>query len=563
MTTDEVAPTKYINALSEILSSLRLKDVLDAIVLQYAHLTEAGKVAVFLADNQGKAFRLMAAKGYSELSMQQMKEISFNDEGIFAEILKKRLPVVLKLGSQFSGFNKAVFERERSTNQAAFPLVAAGLIVGAIVIDSNVPILLNDSQAWESINTITALGIANAIIFGRSEYERERLNTLYKILSAFQDNALNLNQVLQKTADAALVLANTPYCAVLLHERENSSFALAAFKGFDGASLLEFDLVGSNTLAAAAFSQGQRLFAGKNGQEAGGIPKAMGGGLFRSILALPLTNEGNKIGILEVFSTDEEAFNSEQIDLLEALTNQASKAIQLAQEHESTVLQVARDPHTGLLNRFHFNSALKTEIERSNRHNHLLALLLIDIDYLSRINDRLGQEIGDETIAKIAKLIKDTLREIDLIYRFGGDQFAVILPETSRNEAEIVVNRLREKIKKIVIPNVGAITVSIGMATYPEHGKEAEEVIAVTEHALYLAKYQGRDRLVVPQVLGGQTEANSWLELAKYAKQAVSAERRERAKSHLSSSADYANWLLKIKNTVQPTPIKKDQVPFP
>ncbi len=563
MTTEQAIQTKHLNALAEIMSSLRLKDVLDAAVVQFAQLSQANKVAVFLADNQSKNFRLMASKGYSELSLQQMKLVPFNGDGILADVVNDRKPTVLKLGSHINGFNKAVFEREHSVNQAALPLATADLLIGAILIDSNGLILLDDIEIWRLTTNLSAIAIANAIIFGRSEYERERLNTLYKILSAFQVSALNLNQVLQKTADAALVLANTPYCAILLCEKDKPDLSLAAFKGFDGSSLINFDLSVSNTLAGCALAEGKTKQLGKNEQNVSVLPKAMGGETFRSAVALPLIGEGKKIGVLEVFSIDDGAFQSEQLELLEALVVEASSAVALSQKHETAIAQMKHDPHTGLLNRFYFQSALKAEIERSNRHNHQLSLLLIDIDYLSRVNDRFGEEKGDEVIAKIAKVIQSTLREIDLVYRFGGEEFAVVLPETPRKDIGIVLERLREKINKLAVSDIGTISVSMGVSTYPDHSRDAKELEDLAELALYLAKYQGRDRVIeapIPTV-GGDT--NTWIELAKYAKQAVSAERRERAKSHLSSSADYANWLLKMKNSSKKNIVKKDQVPLP
>ncbi len=187
---------------------------------------------------------------------------------------------------------------------------------------------------------------------------------------------------------------------------------------------------------------------------------------------------------------------------------------------------------------------------------------MIDIDYLSRINDKFGEEKGDETIAKIARVITGTLREIDLVYRFGGEEFVVILPETSRKDTTVVIERLKEKIKNTLIPEAGTVSVSIGVSTYPDHSKDPGRLLEMAELALYLAKYQGRDRFVEVPVSSGAADINSWVELAKYAKQAVSAERRERAKSHLSSSADYSNWLLKIKASSKKSAVKKEQVPI-
>ena len=288
----------------------------------------------------------------------------------------------------------------------------------------------------------------------------------------------------------------------------------------------------------------------------------MGGGVFRSALALPLKYDDKNLGVLELFSTDEAAFQTEQIELLEALANQASNAIHTAKSHESVMGKTVYDPHTGLLNRIHFQTALKAEIERSQRHGHHFALWLIDLDYLSQINDRLGEGKGDEVIVKIAQSVKESLREIDLIYRFGGEQFAVILPETPRETVPIIVERLREKVKNTLIPDVGTITISLGISTYPTHSKNAAELIDLAEQALFIAKYKGRDRSVEAPIATSGVDTNAWVDLAKYAKQAVSLERRERAKTHLSSSADYANWLLKIKSGTKKSTIKKDQVPL-
>ncbi len=563
MTTDQETSLKYVNAMVAILSSLRLKDVLDATVLQYAHLAQVNKVAVFLADNQGKFFRLMAAKGYSEFSLQHMKLVRFNAEGILSEILNRKAPVMLKLKEQFSGFNKTVFEKEQSVNQVALPLNFNGLLIGAILIDSSMPLALSDKEMWQLITKLTASAIANAIIFGRSEYERERLSTLYTTLATFQTSVLNLTQVLQRTADAALVLGNTPYCAILLAEQDEKAFRLAAFKGLDGASLSEFDLAYENTFAGKALSEGktQQLKRGLTGMV--GMPKAMGGVLFLSILAFPLIYNGKKLGVLEIFSIDEGPFQQEQIELLEALANQASNAIHIAQDHESAIVRRAYDPHTGLLNRLYFESGLRSELERSHRHGHQFALWLIDIDYLSRINDKSGEEKGDEVIAKIAQTIKQNLREIDLVYRFGGEQFAVILPETPRETVSIIVERLREKIKNTLIPEVSPVTVSIGISVYPTHSKELYELINLAEEALYIAKYKGRDRSIEAPIASSGADIDAWRALANHAKKTVSMERQDRAKSHLSSSGDYAGWLLKTKNSTESNLEKNEPVSLP
>src|SRR5579872_1631130 len=306
MKNESQAQLKYLEAAREIFSSLRLRDVLDAIMAEHIRLADTDKVAVFLADNESKSFKLMAGQGYSELSLQEMKVVPFSSEGIFQEMLRHKTPVVLRLGNQLSGFNKIIYEREKSALQIAVPLVAAELLVGVVLLDTGNLAIKEEFnvELWQEFAGISALAVANAIIFGRGEYERERLKALYKILLALNESALSLELLLQKTADAALVLANTPYCAVLLCDPGSDQFVLAAFKGLDGSSLSQFKL-GQDTLAGNCLREGKMQHLSKNGKEVSDMPKAMGGGIFNSILALPLIYNEDKIGVLLLFSTDE------------------------------------------------------------------------------------------------------------------------------------------------------------------------------------------------------------------------------------------------------------------
>ncbi len=156
---------QYLDVAGAIFSSLRLRDVLDAIVTEYVQLLGAGKAAVFLADNENKSFRLMASRGYTELSLQEMKVVPFSADGIFREMLGKQSSVKLILGGQLSGFNKAVFEREKSSAQIAIPLLAAGLLIGAVLLDTADLALKEESmELLQRMASITAIATANAIL---------------------------------------------------------------------------------------------------------------------------------------------------------------------------------------------------------------------------------------------------------------------------------------------------------------------------------------------------------------------------------------------------------------
>jgi diguanylate cyclase (GGDEF)-like protein len=156
------------------------------------------------------------------------------------------------------------------------------------------------------------------------------------------------------------------------------------------------------------------------------------------------------------------------------------------------------DGLTKLFNSRHFYSQLKSEIDRSTRYKHPLSLLIIDIDHFKVYNDHFGHIEGDKVLARLGKVIKLLLRKMDSAYRYGGEEFTVILPETEGEEAETVAQRIRKSIKAIVFfPEPGreaSITISIGMTQY----KPKEEITVFVQRAdkaLYGSKEGGRDRV--------------------------------------------------------------------
>jgi diguanylate cyclase (GGDEF)-like protein len=398
---------------------------------------------------------------------------------------------------------------------------------------------------------LAAFAISNAVAFGRAEYERERLNTLYKATCALNGAAMDMANVLQTAADTALVLANTPSCAILLHDSNNDSFQLAAFKGLDGGSLTDFDMAGRSSLGGAVLRKGKTEQFGDGAREPFGLPRGNGGLPFSSVVAIPLIHGDRKIGVLEVFSTASRAFGREQVDLLESLSQQVSASLHIALSHETSTSQSVVDAHTGLANRWQFEAALDKELERSQRKNHELSVLMVDIDHLAQINDHLGQSKGDETIKHVARIIKKALRDIDVPCRFGGEEFAVILPETSHNDAMDVAERLRKEVRSSAATGIGLITVSVGVASYPDNAKDVHALMRDLEQAVNVAKFEGRDR--VKAALTGKFAEHgpiAWDELANQARMAVISDRQSRLSNRLTTTPEYATWLAKPSSLV-------------
>jgi two-component system, cell cycle response regulator len=169
------------------------------------------------------------------------------------------------------------------------------------------------------------------------------------------------------------------------------------------------------------------------------------------------------------------------------------KRLQEANEHLLHQLEALgrTDGLTGVANRRAFDEALEKETLRARRYKQDLGLVLLDIDHFKKINDAYGHPGGDEVLRWFARTAAGALREGDVLYRYGGEEFAAILPETGLHDATQVAERFRKAVQQAAsAPNV---TISIGVACYPEHGATSDQLIAAADAALYRAKDAGKN----------------------------------------------------------------------
>lgn len=213
-----------------------------------------------------------------------------------------------------------------------------------------------------------------------------------------------------------------------------------------------------------------------------------------SLLCLPLIVKDEAIGVINISNKkNKNLFNQDDLDFMGALANQAAIAISNAQLYKLAIT----DSLTKLFIRRHFEYLLDNEIRRSQRYKHQMTLLMMDIDNFKTINDTYGHQIGDEMLKQIADVILGTLRKIDMPSRYGGEEFAVILPETHKDNAKRIAERLRRKIANIIIRTKEkqevSPTISIGIASYPMDTEDRDEVVGFADKALYFAKNGGKN----------------------------------------------------------------------
>ena len=217
----------------------------------------------------------------------------------------------------------------------------------------------------------------------------------------------------------------------------------------------------------------------------------------RSLISAPILYRGRLYGVINVNNKrSREPYSDDDLELLEHTAAHAAVAVANAQSYEELLDRAQHDSLTGLANHGHFWAAMAREWERADRYGRELSLVMIDLDNFKRSNDAHGHLSGDETLRAVASVLQDSARGADLAARYGGDEFAVILPETSPDGALAFAEKIRQRIESDRIgPDGFPLTLSIGVATHPGDAESAADLVRAADRELYRAKQGGRNRV--------------------------------------------------------------------
>lgn len=216
------------------------------------------------------------------------------------------------------------------------------------------------------------------------------------------------------------------------------------------------------------------------------------------LIPLKAKDKVNGIIVADNFITND-PITKDHIRMLTMLANQAGLAIENSRLYELTVERAHSDYLTNLWNHGYFQYLLHNEVEKAKANRSPLSLITIDIDDFKIYNDTLGHQEGDKILKNLAVLLRNQSRKIDLVCRYGGEEFTIILPHTDKKEAFMIAERIRMDIQKYpflnedVLPNK-QITVSLGVATFPENGQLPAELISSSDKSLYQAKNKGKNK---------------------------------------------------------------------
>jgi diguanylate cyclase (GGDEF)-like protein len=380
-------------------------------------------------------------------------------------------------------------------SELAIPLMARGEVVGVLDCQSANP----DHFDKDTIDLLTlfstqaSMALQNAQLYS---LERQRARHLEVINAIARETTAVLDQeeLLIKVCAVIQHTFQVGQVSVLLRDEEG--LTLRGSQGrFTACAAADGRLPTTSGLWGQALAAGKTLIE----NDVRECPEYVG---FyqetKSRMCIPLVSFGQTLGVLMLDSEQPGSFRDVDIESLEAVADICATAIQNAHYVERVKQLAYLDGLTGIFNRRFFELRVVEEIDRARRFNTGMAVLMIDIDQFKRLNDEFGHLLGDEVLRQVSSMFHGQVRKIDVVCRYGGEEFAILLSQTNPQHALQVAEKLRRLVENWQFPGVPrAVTISAGVATYPDHGTTRDELVKSADAGLYAAKQSGRNRVLL------------------------------------------------------------------
>jgi diguanylate cyclase (GGDEF)-like protein len=327
--------------------------------------------------------------------------------------------------------------------------------------------------------------------------KNRQLRTLIEI-NTYITNSLEKDDVLGRILNQIKVLLNCESSSILLvdDDLKQLNFAFLS-KDEDEESLKNTTLKMGEGIAGTVWQNGMPMLINDAQNDPRFCERADRATRHQtnSIIAVPLTVNGEIIGVIEAINKVSGGFSDFDLQMLQFCSNQSAIAINNADLYNMAI----KDSMTRLYIKKYFRERFEEEWNRSIRMHHPLSLVIFDIDHFKSINDTYGHQAGDRVIKEIAGVINRNCRSIDIPCRYGGEEFTVILPETVREDATVFIERIRKLVESLRIEYEGStisVTISCGFATLPDLSPgDYNEMVEMADAALYYSKKNGRNKV--------------------------------------------------------------------
>jgi diguanylate cyclase (GGDEF)-like protein len=320
----------------------------------------------------------------------------------------------------------------------------------------------------------------------------------------------DLDRILAVVLETAIAATGARAGAVLLRDDGSGELRLSAGRSLEERGVPSGLRVPADVGITGAVARSGRPVRGRSGTGRGDLRPGPGEPSGAPVVAVPLTGSGTVVGVLLLWDRDDDGdFTEDDLAVLRTFTSQATVAVDNVLLHEEARRLSVTDGLTGLANYRGFTVTVGKEVERAVRFERPLALLLLDLDHFKLVNDVWGHPRGDAVLVELAARVRGQVRDVDTLARYGGEEFVVVLPETDRDGAVQAAERICAAVRRRPFGEDGEqpidVTLSLGIAVFPEHGTSSTALLRRADEALYAAKRGGRDRwrLASPQTAGG------------------------------------------------------------
>jgi diguanylate cyclase (GGDEF)-like protein len=392
---------------------------------------------------------------------------------------------------------RSLWEQEKETITAAeielfMPVISRDKLVSILVLSRKQSgrYLLEDISLLEDITSRVAVSLERGYLHEEVRQREEELS-LISHLATIMTSSLDVHQIYDSFIRELKKVMDVDWAAIALVEGEELNLlALTSEIGSAWQTGDRLPLKGTATewvvthkaaLIEPNLTQESKFWTGKYHLKQG----------VQSLVFLPLLVGGEAIGSLCIASRHPNAYSQSQVQLLSQLASRIAMSIENARLYAQAEQRARIDELTGLWNRRHLMERIQVEIGRHSRYGGAFSLIILDLDSFKAFNDSYGHIAGDKLLKQLGTVLKGAIRDVDEAYRYGGDEFAILLPQTSVKDAREVAERVRRRIASEIKAGGTSMTASLGLASWPVDGIAINEVINAADKALYYAKQSG------------------------------------------------------------------------
>ena len=482
-----------------LMSTTDLDELLNQVVHVARRETKADRVSLMLLDEASGELTIEAMAGL------QQRVVAEVEKGIAGLAMERGEALLLDGEGPLEPRIREAMGGEVSS-ALCVPLRVKDRIIGVLNLAKlgGPPFTEVDMEMASILCGHAAIAIENARLFEETRQRALQLQTIEEV-GRKASSILDLDELLPYAARAIQQSFGYYHVDIFLIDQATG---YAVFKASNDPAVgkvwkeqgLRFK-VGEEGMVGWVAHTGEPLLANDVSQEPHYLPDELLPET-KSELVVPLKVGERVVGVLDVNGDKLNAFDEKDMFILQTLAGQIAIAIENARLYAEVNRLAITDALTGLYNRRWFDIQLDKEFNRATHYGHPLSLAIVEVDHLKKINDTWGHQVGDLVLQTIARVLKANSRQMDVICRYGGDEIAIILPETDKEGALGVGERLRASIEAAPIEGKEgqriegvSVTISLGVATYPTDAADKEELIRRADQACYLAKQLGRNRV--------------------------------------------------------------------